>query len=111
MSSDVRRCYRPVIPEAFKTYNCADYFESRFIDGFYDEQAHLTIILPVDQLSERSDLHFLVVGRPGVDGIKWGYRQGHSGLWAYYPISRRFEFLAPTVTALFDGWYSGQITA
>lgn len=99
-----------MIPEAFKTYNCADYFESRFIHGFYDEQAHLTIILPVDQLSERSDLHFLVVGRPGVDGIEWGYRHGHSGLWAYYPISRKFEFLAPTVTALFDGWYSGQIT-
>ncbi len=100
-----------MIPEAYKTYECADYFESRFVRGYYDESAHLTTFLPTDQLSERTEREFLVVGRPGVDGIEWGYRRGHSGLWAYYPITCEFEYLAPTVTALFDGWYSGQITA
>ncbi len=100
-----------MIPAGYVIYECADYFESRFVRGFYDELAHLTTFFPAEQLTERTELEFFVVGRPGVDGIEWGYRRGHSGLWAYYPIAGEFVFLAPTVTALFDGWYSGQITA
>ena len=99
-----------MIPERFKAYACADYFDSkRFAAGHHDETAHLTTFYAAVDVAERLDSSFLAVGRPGVDGIEWGYRRGKPGLWAYYPITGEFKYLAPTVAALFEGWYSGRI--
>jgi hypothetical protein len=98
------------IPEQYTAYECADYFASeRFTHGYFDETSQMTIIYAAADLAEHSELGFLAVGRPGVDGMEWGYRRGESGLWAYYPIGREFMYLAPTVAALVDGWYSGAI--
>ena len=51
-----------------------------------------------------------MIGRPGVDGIEWGYRRGLRGLWAHYPIENRFVHLASTAQELRDGYASGRIT-
>jgi hypothetical protein len=100
-----------MIPEQYAAYDCADYFASeRFTHGHYDEAAHVTTFYAAEDVTEHTELGLLVVGRPGADGIEWGYRRGESGLWAYYPIGRVFAYLAPTVAALCDGWYAGRIT-
>jgi hypothetical protein len=57
---------------------------------------------------ERPELEFLAVGSSGCNGLEWGYRKGHRGLWVCYPIEQ-FESLGPTLAELFDGWYSGRI--
>ena len=99
------------IPEHLRAYECSDYFSSeRFSRGFYDETAYLWTFYALDDLQEHAELEFLAVGRPGCDGIEWGYRKEHPGLWAFYPTEQRFEYLAPTAAELFEGWYAGQIT-
>jgi hypothetical protein len=52
---------------------------------------------------------FLIVGRPGVDGIEWGYRRGYVGTWAHYPVARDFRLLADSISALRDGYTSGRV--
>lgn len=77
------------IPEHLEGFKCSDFFSSeRFTRGFYDETACLWTFYPVEDLPEHPALEFLAVGRPGGDGIEWGYRKGtrDSG-----PISRSRE--------------------
>jgi hypothetical protein len=98
------------IPDQFKDYNCREYFNSqKFARGFYDERAGFWTVYADTNIREHPELEFLAVGGPGCDGLEWGYRKGHPGLWVFYPIEQRFELLAPTLAELFDGWYSGRI--
>ena len=99
------------IPEQFKDYDCRDYFDSdKFTRGFYDEHAQFWTFYAAAAVVEHPELEFLAVGAPGCDGLEWGYRKGHTGLWVFYPIEQRFQLLAPTLAELFDGWYSERIT-
>lgn len=99
------------IPEPFSDYRCADYFASNtFNRGVRDEQSQLWVIVGANDVVEHSELEFLVVGRPGCDGIKFGYRKRYDGLWAYYPIGREFTFVAPSISTLVEGWLAGSIT-
>jgi len=101
----------PNIPERFSDYSCADYFDSdTFTRGVWHEPSQLWVIVPADKVAERRELEFLVVGRPGCDGIEFGYRKGLDGLWVYYPIGREFRLLAPNVAELVVGWFGGSIT-
>ena len=77
--------------------------------GVWDNTAILWLILPSAEVTERPDIHFLIIGRPGVDGIEFGYRAGCDGIWAYYPIDKEFVILAPTVAAFLKGWRSNEI--
>lgn len=100
-----------VVPERWRGFGCSDYFGSALSEhGYWDEAGHYWYIWPFGQVYEADDLQLLVIGGPGVDGIDWGYRVGHSGFWAYYPNSREFVWLAPTADALLQGWLSGSIT-
>jgi hypothetical protein len=58
----------------------------------------------------RSELDFLVIGRPGWDGIEFGYRRGKRGIWAYYPIEGRFVAVAESTADLVEGYVSSRIT-
>ena len=108
---DDRRPYAHEIPEQFKGYRCSDYFASeRFRSGVWSESEQLWLIISADEVVERPERGFLVVGRPGVDGIEFGYRRGHNGIWAYYPIDDDFRYVAPTVSTLVEGWLGGSIT-
>jgi hypothetical protein len=101
---------RMEIPKPFQDYRCDDYFSSeRFVRGVCSETEQLDLIVAADRVAEHLGLSFLVIGRPGVDGIEFGYRKGHDGIWAYYPISREFSLVAPSVAELVDGWLSGAI--
>src|SRR5438477_2699176 len=97
-------------PAHLKKYPCADYFASDLPhEGLWDEASQLWLIVPVSQVEELGDAEFPQVGRPGVDGIAFGYRNGKPGLWAYHPIDSRFHLLAATLEEFLKGWYSGTI--
>jgi hypothetical protein len=98
------------IPEHFRDYRCGDYYGSeQFTRGVWSESERLHLIVAADEVSELPDLEFLVVGRPGVDGIEFGYRKNHDGIWSYYPISREFSQVASSVSGLVEGWFAGSI--
>lgn len=54
-------------------------------------------------------LSMLVIGRPGVDGLVWGYRKTHPGIWVYYPVDDEYRLIAATVADLHEGYSSGRI--
>jgi hypothetical protein len=89
--------------DADEYLNSGDYRE-----GVFDEDAQIQLIEPPERAIEREG--FLVIGRPGVDGIEWGYRKGMPGIWAYYPIDDEFRRLASDLEQFLDGWYRGEIT-
>lgn len=98
------------VPAHLRKYPCDDYFASECAErGYWDESSQLMFIVPVHEIEERIDLSFLVIGRPGVDNIEFGYRAGLSGLWAYYPVDQEFILIAPTVKKLVVDWQSGKL--
>ncbi|MGC1275642.1 MAG: hypothetical protein WBC44_18185 [Planctomycetaceae bacterium] len=99
------------VPVQWREYSCADYFNSSLSDdGFWDEPGQLWLIEPNGRVEEVVEANFLQVGRPGVDGIGFGYRKGHVGFWAYHPVVDEFQHLAPSVQEFLEGWFDGRIT-
>jgi hypothetical protein len=102
---------KAALPIRWRDFGSADYFSSELAKhGYWDEPGQYWYIVSADQVYEDDERQFLVIGGPGVDGIDWGYRRGHTGLWAWYPIDAEFVPLAPTAQALLQGWLSGAIT-
>jgi hypothetical protein len=98
------------VPSHLRQYPCSDYFSSEWAErGCWDDHSGLWVIVPAQEVEEDPGLGFLQVGRPGVDGIGFGYRRGHPGLWAYYPIDKEFVLLAATLAELVEGWLSSRI--
>jgi hypothetical protein len=102
---------RPVQPIRWRDYHCDEYFSADLATlGHYDELSQFWIIRPFSSVYEDRENQFLVLGGPGVDGIKFGFRHGHSGLWAYYPIGGEFKLKAQTIAELVEGWCSGELS-
>lgn len=78
--------------------------------GVWHGESHVWLIEPVERYTIIDDQSFLQVGRPGVDGIGFGYRAGMVGFWAYYPQESRFELLASSVSDFVRGWLGGAIS-
>lgn len=98
------------IPPRFSRYACGDYFGSpRLVHGVWCATSLVWLILPFERVEERADIAFLVVGRPGVDGIEFGYRKDDKGLWAFHPLDTRFQYLAADAGALVSGWLAGDL--
>jgi hypothetical protein len=98
-------------PDNLHGYHCVDYFGDGWAEnGYYDEESHTWVVSPLKELDPEQRFGFFAIGRPGVDGIRFGYRYGRHGLWAFYPIGEEFVFLAPTLAALVEKWRSGTIT-
>ena len=104
---------RRAIPDLSR-FDCDDYAHSDLAHvGFCDEQNRCWLVVPVSDAEELKDfngrsLNFLSIGRPGVDGIAFGYRTGHPGVWAYYPSEGRFELVAKTAQELIAEWQAGR---
>jgi hypothetical protein len=92
------------------SYACADYLTSKWSqDGLYDVAAQVWLIESADKAVLHGDVNFLEVGRPGVDGIAFGYRRGESGVWAYYPYEKRFQRLADSINEFVVRWTHKEI--
>lgn len=99
------------VPESWRAYECLDYCQSPLSEtGWWDEGGQCWYIEPADRVHEDGALALLVIGRPGVNGIEWGYRRGHHGIWAHYPAERSFVLLAASAADLREGYSSGRIT-
>ena len=102
---------KPRVPKRWLDFHCEDYFSEGWSEhGHFDEPAQTSVIVPLTEAYEDTDIEFLIVGRSGWGGIDFGYRKGHAGLWCFYPIDREFKFMAETVAELVNGWCSGKIS-
>ena len=98
------------VPEKWQGYECGDYCKSLLAThGWWDEGGQYWYIEPAQKVLEDLALELLIIGGPGVDGIRWGYRRHHRGIWAYYPIEDEFVLLAATASELQTGYASGRI--
>ncbi|OAI53006.1 hypothetical protein AYO44_16400 [Planctomycetaceae bacterium SCGC AG-212-F19] len=98
------------VPDRFRGYPCESYFRSPLAEqGHWDEAAQIWLMLPAGEVIERPERELLVVGRPGFDGLEWGFRKGYKGVWIYYPIDDEFQYLALTAQSFLEGWLSGAI--
>ena len=107
---------RPIVPRRWVDYRCDEYFA----DGWWNREhpdidpesreLGLEVMLDRERIYEDLEHEFLAVGWSGCDGIDFGYRKQHGGLWAYYPGEDYFEPKAPNIPALRKGWSDGSVT-
>ena len=101
----------PVMPKRWLGYHCQDYFSAGWAnEGHFDQFSKTPVVVPFVEAYEDEEHQFLVVGHSGCDGIDFGYRHGHSGLWAYPIDGELFKFMAITVAELVEGWSSGRLS-
>jgi hypothetical protein len=67
------------------------------------------VVVPAGETELDRDPDLFAIGRPGVDGIAFGYRRGHGGIWAFYPIGREFVRVADSTSDLVERWRSNRI--
>ncbi|QBE64449.1 hypothetical protein [Pseudoduganella lutea] len=101
----------PKIPDKYAAYECEDYFRGKWPeDGFFHDDSQMLLVVPLSETYVLRKKAFFAVGRSGTDGIDFGYRKHHSGLWAFYPIDEEFKFMADSIQSLVDGWCSGYLS-
>ena len=99
----------PVMPLRWQVYGCKEYFTADWaLNGYSDEFSQTPVVVPVTEAYEDVEHQFLLIGHSGGDGIHFGYRSEHAGLWAY-PVDDEFQFMADTLAELVDGWCSGNL--
>ncbi|QIF03925.1 hypothetical protein [Roseimicrobium sp. ORNL1] len=99
------------VPEEYRRFACREYFEDGWSTrGHFDEASQTLVIVPLEHSCVTDETNFFAIGRSGVGGIDFGYRADHEGLWAYHPIDQEFQFMAPTVAALVEGWCTGKLS-
>ncbi|MFN3652853.1 MAG: hypothetical protein ACK47B_25020 [Armatimonadota bacterium] len=100
----------PEMPLRWRDFHCQDYFAGDWPErGHFDELSYTPVVFPYPEVYEDVESEFLVIGTSGGDGVHFGYRRGHSGLWAY-PIDGEFKFMAPSLAELVDGWCAGELS-
>ena len=100
----------PVMPWRWRGYHCEDYFSAGWAErGHFDQFSQTPVIVPYREAYEDVEHRFLFIGTSGCDGVHFGYRDGHSGLWAY-AIDGEFKFMAVNVAELVEGWCSGKLS-
>ncbi|NNE22949.1 MAG: hypothetical protein HKN11_10095 [Rhizobiales bacterium] len=97
------------LPPEFDRSGAADYLRF-YSDGRFDEFAQLWFILPVKDAYIDPDTKGLVFGHPGVDGLCFCYRPGHSGVWIYYPIEQEWRKISGSISELESGWFDRTIS-
>jgi len=98
------------VPDKYHDYECTEYFVDGWAEcGYFDDKSQTLVVTPLGEAYEDREIDFFAIGRSGADGIDFGYRKGHVGLWAFHPIDQEFQFMAATVTELVDGWCSGKL--
>lgn len=111
LKDHIEQLERTPRPPNLHGYHCWDYFGDGWAEnGHYDSASHCWLIERLSELHPEQRLGFFAVGGPGMDGVRFGYRYGHHGIWAHYPLEDRFVFKAPSLAALIDGWRTGAIT-
>jgi hypothetical protein len=99
------------IPSQFCIYGCEEYFRDGWSErGHFHKPSQTMVVVPLPDAYEDPEIEFFAIGRSGCNGIDFGYRKGHSGLWAFYPSDRDFKYMAATVAELAHGWCAGRLS-
>src|SRR5262245_16491657 len=100
----------PIVEERYRPWSpaCDEYF-NQFTDGRHDAASRLWFVLPRAEIQIDRGRDALVLGRAGCDGIEFCLRRDHAGVWAYYPIEKRWVLKAASLMALECGWLDGSI--
>ena len=77
-------------------------------EGYFSEMERNWVIYPLADRQIRGK--WIEIGSAGVDGITFGVHNDEEGVYAYYPIERKFIRKADDIFSLIDGWRSGKIT-
>lgn len=98
------------VPLRLRRFDCDEYFGvPGFRDGVFLPEACLQVVYPESQVHLDEGLGFLAIGSAGADGIEFGYRAAHSGVWAFHPIESRFQHVAESLGQLVEGYRTGAI--
>ncbi|MEZ6033177.1 MAG: hypothetical protein R3C17_08805 [Planctomycetaceae bacterium] len=103
---------RPIVPQRWIDYRCDEYFDGNWWDPkrYGREPEDSEMLYDYTRMYEDFERGFLAIGSSFCDGIDFGFRKECEGLWAHYPVDQEFKFMAPTVPALRDGWFRGQLS-
>jgi hypothetical protein len=82
---------------------------SKYRHGYYDDFNQIQFVLPNEEWTEDIERNVIVIGHPGVDGIDFVYRFGLNGIWTYYSIENRYEYLASNIDELVSLWINEKI--
>jgi hypothetical protein len=85
-----------------------DYFRD-YSEGRYDPNAYLRFIYPAGETHASDDGNAFFIGRPGADGMEFAYRDGHPGIWVWYPIDNEWRKVADDLPTLERDWLSGKL--
>jgi len=78
-AAGLKQC-KPETPKRWLDFHCEDYFSEGWSEhGHFDEPAQTSVIVPLTEAYEDTDIEFLIVGRSGWGGTDFGYRKGHRG--------------------------------
>jgi hypothetical protein len=78
-------------------------------DGHFSETLQYWILAPIFEWVLHEKGNWLAVGGPGVDGISWALLKNRRGLFAFYPIEKRFVSVAENAPDLILKWTSGSL--
>jgi hypothetical protein len=85
-----------------------EYFR-HFSQGRYDPVACLRFIYTKGETHVSDDGKAFYIGRPGADGLEFAYRDGHPGIWIWYPIDAEWRKVTDDLLSLEQDWLSGKL--
>ena len=94
----------------FEKFDCKEYLNEEYREGYYDEPSYLQLILKHDDAYLDGKAAHLVIGHAGCDGIQFCYRANEKGIWAFYPYEEDYDLKASTVKELIVGYCDASIS-
>jgi len=82
-------------------------YAARYPEGVRDEFGY-QYFLPAEDFKLVSGTEF-TVGYAGCDGIEFRLRASSPGVWAYYPMEERYQFLGIEIAEVAAGWLNGKV--
>ena len=80
-----------------------------FSEGRRDQTAGSAYIYRAEDARQSSDSERLYIGRAGIDGVEFVYRQGSPGIWAYNRLEGDTEWKADDIYSYEQAWRAGSI--
>lgn len=79
--------------------------------GYFDQNNQVDLVLPQQKWKTSSDSKFMVIGRPGTDGITFQIAKNAKNfeVYAHYPILNERVKIARNIEELIVKWKQGKI--
>jgi hypothetical protein len=79
--------------------------------AYYCKESFIDVVLPADEIKIDDSKRWLIIGRPGVDGIEFRVKkhEADAAVYAYYPIDNEHVWIANSAEDLIEKWKAGAI--